>query len=111
MLSWENLIHSFKMYTLPFVTCRHARPSLPTSPVYIEQHAFQIGIIGRIFIFNTSHIANMFGLHIAMVKIEIETEIVYNMYRMRRFTTSTICAGCCLWALPTMPHKKLTSQG
>jgi uncharacterized integral membrane protein len=37
-------------------------------------------------------------------------EIVY-MYRMRRFTTVTICAGCCLWTLPTMPYMKLTSQG
>jgi hypothetical protein len=40
-----------------------------------------------------------------------EIEIVYNMYRMRRFTTSTICAGCCPWALPTMPYMKLTSHG
>jgi hypothetical protein len=41
---------------------------------------------------------------------EIEIVIVYNMYRMRRFTTSAVCAGCCLWAIPTMPHKKLKSQ-
>jgi hypothetical protein len=41
---------------------------------------------------------------------EKEIEIVYNMYRMRRFTTITVCAGCCLWALPTMPYMKLTSQ-
>jgi allophanate hydrolase subunit 1 len=41
----------------------------------------------------------------------IEIEIVYNMYRMRRFTPNTVCAGYCLWALPTMPYKKLTSQG
>jgi cytochrome P450 len=45
------------------------------------------------------------------IEIEIEIEIVYNMYRMRRFTTNTVCAGCCLWALPTMPYRKLTSQG
>jgi hypothetical protein len=37
-----------------------------------------------------------------------EIEIVYNMYRMRRFTTCTVCAGCCLWGLPTMPFRKLT---
>jgi hypothetical protein len=43
--------------------------------------------------------------------IEIEIEIVYNMYRMRRFPPNTVCAGCCLWALPTMPYRKLTSQG
>jgi hypothetical protein len=43
--------------------------------------------------------------------IEIEIEIVYNMYRMRRFTTNTVCAGCCLSALPAMPYRKLTSQG
>jgi hypothetical protein len=42
---------------------------------------------------------------------EIEIEIVYNMYRMRRFTLNTVCAGCCLWALPTMPYMELTSQG
>jgi hypothetical protein len=42
---------------------------------------------------------------------EIEIEIVYNMYRMRRFTPKTVCAGCCLWALPTMPYMKLTNQG
>jgi hypothetical protein len=44
-------------------------------------------------------------------KIEIEIEIVYNMYRMRRFTTKIVCAGCCLLALPSMPYKELTSQG
>jgi hypothetical protein len=33
------------------------------------------------------------------------------MYRMRRFATCTVCAGCCLWALLTMPFMKLTSQG
>jgi hypothetical protein len=38
-----------------------------------------------------------------------EIEIVYNMYRMRRFTPITVCAGCCLWALPTMPYMELTS--
>jgi hypothetical protein len=43
--------------------------------------------------------------------IEIEIKIVYNIYRVRRFTTCTECAGCCLWALPTMPFRKLTSQG
>jgi hypothetical protein len=43
--------------------------------------------------------------------IEIEIEIVYNMYRIRRFATNTVCAGCCLSALPTMPYRKLTSQG
>jgi hypothetical protein len=43
--------------------------------------------------------------------IEIEMRIVYNMYRMRQFTTITVCAGCCLWALPTIPYRKLTSQG
>jgi hypothetical protein len=43
--------------------------------------------------------------------LAIEIEIVYNMYLMRRFTTITVCAGCYLWALPTMPHKKLTSHG
>jgi hypothetical protein len=45
------------------------------------------------------------------IEIEIEIEIVYNMYRMRRFTSNTVCAGCYLWALPTMPYRKLTSQG
>jgi hypothetical protein len=45
------------------------------------------------------------------IEIEIEIEIVYNMYRMRRFTPNTIRAGCCLSALQTMPYKKLTSQG
>jgi hypothetical protein len=45
------------------------------------------------------------------VEIEIEIEIVYNMCRMRRFTPNTVCAGCCLWALPTMPYRELTSQG
>jgi hypothetical protein len=43
--------------------------------------------------------------------IEIEIEIVYNMYRMRRFTPNTVYAGCCLWALPTMPYRELTSHG
>jgi hypothetical protein len=42
---------------------------------------------------------------------EIEIEIVYNMYRMRRFTPHTVRAGCCLWALPTMSYMDLTSQG
>jgi hypothetical protein len=42
--------------------------------------------------------------------LEIEIEIVYNMYRMRRFTPNAVCAGCCLWALPTMPYRELTSQ-
>jgi hypothetical protein len=46
-----------------------------------------------------------------MLVIEIEIEIVYSMYRMRRFTTITVCAGCCLWALPTMPYMMLTIQG
>jgi hypothetical protein len=46
-----------------------------------------------------------------LAQIEIEIEIVYNMYRMRRFTPNTARAGCCLWALPTMPYRKLTSQG
>jgi hypothetical protein len=41
--------------------------------------------------------------------LKIEIEIVYNMYRMRRFTSNTVCAGCCLWALPTMPYRELTS--
>jgi hypothetical protein len=41
----------------------------------------------------------------------IEIEIIYNMYRMRRFTPNTVCAGCCIWALPTMPYMELTSQG
>jgi hypothetical protein len=41
----------------------------------------------------------------------IEIEIVYNMYRMRQFTTTTVCAVFCLWALPTMPYKKLISKG
>jgi hypothetical protein len=41
------------------------------------------------------------------IEIEIEIEIVYNMYRMRRFTPKTVCAGCCLWALPTMPYMNL----
>jgi hypothetical protein len=27
------------------------------------------------------------------------------------FTPKAVCAGCCLWALPTMPYKELTSQG
>jgi hypothetical protein len=49
------------------------------------------------------------GFPAAYCDIEIEIEI--NMYRMRRFTTSTVCAGCCLWALPTMPYMNLTSQG
>jgi hypothetical protein len=44
-------------------------------------------------------------------QIEIEIVIVYNIYRMRRFMTNTVYDGCCLWALPTMPYKKLTSQG
>jgi hypothetical protein len=48
---------------------------------------------------------------VGLAVIEIEIETVYNMYRMRRFTTNTVCAGCCLWALPTMPYRKLTSQG
>jgi hypothetical protein len=43
--------------------------------------------------------------------IEIEIEIVYNMYRMRRFLSKAGCVGCCLWALPTMPYMELTSQG
>jgi hypothetical protein len=42
---------------------------------------------------------------------DIEIEIVYNMYRVRRFTTITVCTGCCLWALPPMPYRKLTSHG
>jgi hypothetical protein len=42
---------------------------------------------------------------------EIEIEIVYNMNRMRRFTPITVCAGWCLWALPTVPYKKLTNEG
>jgi hypothetical protein len=46
-----------------------------------------------------------------LFQIEIEIETVYNVYRMRRFTTITECAGCCLWTLPTMPYMKLTSQG
>jgi hypothetical protein len=50
-------------------------------------------------------------IHGAGIEIEIEIEIVYNMYRMHRFTSNTVCAGCFLWALPTMPYKKLTSQG
>jgi hypothetical protein len=37
----------------------------------------------------------------------IEIVIVYNMYRMRRFTPNAVCAGCYLWALPTMPYKDL----
>jgi hypothetical protein len=45
------------------------------------------------------------------IEIEIDIEIVYNMYRMRRFTPNTVCAGCCLLALPTMPYMELTSQG
>jgi hypothetical protein len=45
------------------------------------------------------------------IEIEIEVEIIYNMYRMRRSTPNTLCAGCCLWALPTMPYMELTSQG
>jgi hypothetical protein len=44
---------------------------------------------------------------LSMGKFEIE--IVYNMYRMRRFTPKAVCAGCCLWALPTMPYKEFTS--
>jgi hypothetical protein len=44
-----------------------------------------------------------------LIEIEIEIEIVYNMYR--RFTPITVCARCCLWALPTMPYMELTSQG
>jgi hypothetical protein len=40
-----------------------------------------------------------------------EIEIVYNMYRMRRLTPNTVCAGCRLRALPTMPYMELTSQG
>jgi 8-oxo-dGTP pyrophosphatase MutT (NUDIX family) len=43
--------------------------------------------------------------------IEIEIETVYDMYRMRRFTANTVCAGCCLWARPTMPYMRLISQG
>jgi hypothetical protein len=43
----------------------------------------------------------------AALASEIEIDIVYNMYRMRRFTTNTVCAGPCLWALPTMPFRKL----
>jgi hypothetical protein len=42
---------------------------------------------------------------------EIGIKIVYNTYRMRRFTPNTVCAGCCLWALPTMPYMELRSQG
>jgi hypothetical protein len=41
------------------------------------------------------------------IAIEIEIKIVYNMYRMRRFTTCTVCANCCLWPLPTMPFMNL----
>jgi hypothetical protein len=26
------------------------------------------------------------------------------------FTPKAVCAGCCLWALPTMPYMELTSQ-
>jgi hypothetical protein len=48
---------------------------------------------------------------VSQIEIEMEIEIVYNMYRIRRLTTITVCAGCCLWALPTMPYRKLTSQG
>jgi hypothetical protein len=44
-------------------------------------------------------------------EIEIEIEVVYNMYRMRRFIPNTVRAGCCLWALPTMPFGELTSHG
>jgi hypothetical protein len=43
--------------------------------------------------------------------IEVEIEIVYNMYRMRRLTPNTVRAGGCLWALPTMSYMELTSQG
>jgi hypothetical protein len=46
-----------------------------------------------------------------MREIEIEIEIVYNMYRMRRFSQKAVCAGCCLWDLPTMPYRELTSKG
>jgi hypothetical protein len=28
-----------------------------------------------------------------LIEIEIEIEIVYNMYRMRQFTIITVCAG------------------
>jgi hypothetical protein len=49
--------------------------------------------------------------YLTSIEIEIEIEIVYNMYRMRRFTPNTVCAGCCFWALPTMPYKELTSHG
>jgi hypothetical protein len=43
--------------------------------------------------------------------IEIEIRLVYKMYHMRRFTTYIACAGCCLWALSTMPFRELKSQG
>jgi hypothetical protein len=58
---------------------------------------------------DNEHASLQFGY--ACVVIGIEIEIVYNMYRMHMFTPNTVCAGCCLWALPTMPYKKLKSQG
>jgi hypothetical protein len=43
------------------------------------------------------YIWNRFRRQLAgSIEIEIEIEIVYNMYSMGRFTTSTVCAGCCL---------------
>jgi hypothetical protein len=54
------------------------------------------------------------GFGVAAEEVEslkFEIEIVYNMYRMRRFTPNTVCAGCCLSPPPTMPYMELTSQG
>jgi hypothetical protein len=38
-------------------------------------------------------IVDVDGIELPPIDIEIEFEIVYNMYRMRRFTPNTVCAG------------------
>jgi hypothetical protein len=51
---------------------------------------------------------------------ESEPLITTALLKLKLFTTCTVCAGfspkagcvgCCLWALPNMPYKELTSQG
>jgi hypothetical protein len=44
-------------------------------------------------------------------QIEIEIENFTTCTVCAVFTPKAVCAGCYLWALPTMPYRELTSQG
>jgi hypothetical protein len=52
--------------------------------------------------------AHMFGSCPPLLKLKLKLFTTCTV--CAGFTPKAVCAGCCPWALPTMPYRELTSQ-